>query len=161
MQDEINEKVVALVVNNAKMGASELRKALEKYLADQKAKQPTGDVVKHGKQSIAKLMEQNTGLTNLEITDGNIKDFEKTAQKYNIDFALKKDKSVDPPKYIVFFKARDVDVMTEAFKDYTKVNLKKSQMKQSIRKKLSKAMEAVKNMRQREKVKTKDRGQDR
>jgi len=106
-------------------------------------------------------MEQNTGLTNLEITDGNIKDFEKTARKYNIDFALKKDKSVDPPKYIVFFKARDVDVMTEAFKDYTKVNLKKSQRKQSIRKKLSKAVEAVKNMRQREKVKTKDRGQDR
>ena len=107
------------------------------------------------------MLEQHTGLTNLEITDGNIKDFEKTARKYNIDFALKKDKSVDPPKYIVFFKARDVDVMTEAFKDYTKVNLKKSQMKQSIRKKLSKAMEAVKNMRQREKVKTKDRGQDR
>ena len=53
MQDEINEKVVALVVNNAKMGAEELRRALEKYLADQKAKQPTGDVVKHGKQSIA------------------------------------------------------------------------------------------------------------
>ena len=99
--------------------------------------------------------------TNLEITDGNIKDFEKTARKYNIDFALKKDKSVDPPKYIVFFKARDVDVMTEAFKDYTKVNLKKSQIKQSIRKKLSKAMDAVKNMRQREKVKTKDRGHDR
>jgi len=161
MQDEINEKVVALVINNAKMGASELRRALEKYLAEQKMKQPTGDVVKHGKQSVGKLMEQNTGLTNLEITDGNIKDFEKTARKYNIDFALKKDKSVDPPKYIVFFKARDVDVMTEAFKDYTKVNLKKSQRKQSIRKKLSKAVEAVKNMRQREKVKTKDRGQDR
>ena len=39
-----------------------------------------------------------------------------------------KDKS-DPPKYIVFFKARDVDVMT-GFK-IIKVNLKKSQMKQS------------------------------
>ena len=47
-------------------------------------------------------------------------------------------------------------LMTEAFKDYTKVNLKKSQVKQSIRKKLSKAMEAVKNLKQREKVKTKD-----
>ena len=51
--------------------------------------------------------------------------------------------------------------MTEAFKDYAKVNLKKSQVKQSVRKKLSKAMEAVKNLKQREKVKTKDRGQDR
>ena len=29
MQDEINEKVVALVVNNAKMGAAELSRALE------------------------------------------------------------------------------------------------------------------------------------
>ena len=161
MQDEINEKVVALVVNNAKMGASELRRALEKYLQDQKAKGKTEDVTKHGKQSVAELMEQNTGLSNIEITDGNIKDFEKTARKYNIDFALKKDSTLQPPKYIVFFKARDVDVMTEAFKDYTKVNLRKSEVKQSIRKKLSKAMEAVKAVKQREKVKSKDRGQDR
>ena len=166
MQDEINEKVVALVINYVKMGASELRRALEKYLHESGQKHKDGmqqseDVVKHGKQSVAKLMEQNTGLSNIEVTDGNIKDFEKTARKYNIDFALKKDSAVNPPKYIVFFKARDVDVMTEAFKDYTKVNLKKSQVKQSVRKKLSKAMEAVKNLKQREKVKTKDRGQDR
>lgn len=161
MQDEINEKVVALVVDNAKMGAGELRRALEKYLQDQKAKGKTKDVTKHGKQSVAELMKQNTGLSNIEITDGNIKDFEKTARKYNIDFALKKDSTVEPPKYIVFFKARDVDVMTEAFKDYTKVNLRKSQVKPSIRKALSKAMEAVKAMKQREKVKSKDRGQER
>lgn len=161
MQDEINEKVVALVVDNAKMGAGELRRALEKYLQDQKAKGKTQDVTKHGKQSVAELMEHNTGLSNIEITDGNIKDFEKTARKYNIDFALKKDSTVQPPKYIVFFKARDVDVMTEAFKDYTKVNLKKSEVKQSIRKTLAKAMEAVKAMKQREKVKSKDRGQER
>lgn len=160
MQDEINEKVVALVVNNTKMGAAELRRAIEKYLEQQKNKQSVGDNLKHGKQSIAELMKQNTGLSNIEITDGNIKDFEKTARKYNIDFALKKDSSVSPPKYMVFFKARDVDVMTEAFKDYTKVNLKKSQ-KQSIRKKLSKAIDVVKNLKQREKHKSKDRGQDR
>lgn len=161
MQDEINEKIVALVINNTKMCASELRRALEKYLQNQMSKQPTGDVIKHGKQSISKLMEQNTGLTNIEITDGNIKSFERTARKYNIDFALKKDSTVKPPKYIVFFKARDVDVMTEAFKDYTKVNLKKSEVKQSIRKTLSKALEAVKNISQRERTKSKDRGQER
>lgn len=160
MQDEINEKVVALVVNNAKMGASELRRLLEKYLEEQKNGKAVGDGLIHGKQTISKLMEQNTGLTNIEITDGNIKDFEKTARKYNIDFALKKDATVSPPKYMVFFKARDVDVMTEAFKDYTKVNLKKTQ-KQSIRKKLSKAIEVVKNLKMREKVKSKNRGQER
>lgn len=164
MQDEINEKVVALVVNNAKMGASELRRALDKFLQEyqqQKAKQRTGDDFKHGKQSVSDLMKQNTGLNNIEITDGNIKDFERTARKYNVDFALKKDNTVTPPKYIVFFKARDIDVMTEAFKDYTKANMKKSQQKESVRKKLSKAMETVKNLMQREKVKAKNRGQER
>ena len=69
MQDEVNEKVVALVINNVKMGASELRRALEKYLHEsgqkhKNGRQQSGDVVKHGKQSVAKLMEQNTGLSN-------------------------------------------------------------------------------------------------
>ena len=98
MQDEINEKVVALVVSNVKMGAAELRRALEKYLQDQKNKKPSADVQKHGKQSVAQLMKQNTGLSNIETTDGNITAFERTARKYGIDFAIKKDSSVHPPK---------------------------------------------------------------
>ena len=40
------------------------------------------------------------------------------ARKYRIDYAVKKDKSVDPPKYFVFFKSRDQDAMTMAFKGY-------------------------------------------
>src|SRR5699024_7613856 len=66
-----------------------------------------------------KLMKQNCQLTNIEVTDGNIKSFEKYARKYGIDFSLKKDNSMSPPRYYVFFKARDVDVMTAAFKEYT------------------------------------------
>ena len=31
--------------------------------------------------------------------------FERTASKYGLDFALKKDVSVEPPSYLVFFKA--------------------------------------------------------
>ena len=46
----------------------------------------------------------------------NIKDFEGTAKKYGIDFALKKDISENPPRYLVFFKGRDADVMEAAFK---------------------------------------------
>ena len=61
------------------------------------------------------------------------------ARKYSIDYSLKKDKSVDPPKYLVFFRAKDVDVMTAAFKEYTGVALKKSR-KVSIRKRLQKAI---------------------
>ena len=35
-------------------------------------------------------MKQNAGVSNIEITEGNIKAFESTAKKYGIDFALKR-----------------------------------------------------------------------
>ena len=55
--------------------------------------------------------------------------------KYNIDFALKKDKSGEIPKYLVFFKARDADALTAAFKEYTAKTDRKKE-KPSILKKL-------------------------
>ncbi len=45
-------------------------------------------------------------MTNIEITDANIKSFDKVARKYGIDYAVKKDKSVAPPKYLIFSKQR-------------------------------------------------------
>ena len=160
MQDEINTKVVALAIRGGtktgKVTTKVLQAALRKFLAASK-KQAGVSKTYQGKQTVSQLMRQNTGLTNIEITDQNIKSFERVAQKYNIDFALKKDKSVSPPRYLVFFKARDVDVMTAAFKEYTAKEMTKSK-KPSIRKKLSRFMEQAAH-RQREKVKSKDRGQ--
>ena len=86
MQDEINEKVVALSVKGAKLTAEMLQKAIKAMLAQakkQQEKQP------HGKQTLKQLAKQNAGLSNIEITEGNIKAFEQTAKKYCIDFALK------------------------------------------------------------------------
>ena len=84
--------------------------------------------------------------------------FEKVARKYGIDFSLKRDASEDPPKYIIFFKAKDIDVMTAAFKEYTKNDLKKTN-KPSLRKRLAKAIETVRKHREKVKQKSKDRGQ--
>lgn len=78
-----------------------------------------GPVIPHGKQSVKQLVGQNQGVANIEITDSNIKDFERVARKYGVDFALKKDRSGEVPKYLVFFKARDADALTAAFKEYT------------------------------------------
>ena len=96
MQDEINEKVVALSVKGAKLTAEMLQKAIKAMLAQakkQQEKQP------HGKQTLKQLAKQNAGLSNIEITEGNIKAFEQTAKKYGIDFALKKDSTETPPRY--------------------------------------------------------------
>lgn len=167
MQDEVNEKVVALSVKATKMTASVLKAAMVKFLAEmEKSKQKKGQqkAVKknepaHGKQTMKNLMKQNSQLTNIEITDGNIKSFERVARKYAIDFSLKKDASEQPPKYIVFFKAKDVDVMTAAFKEFAGNELKKTK-KPSLRKRLAKAVDKSKQQhRQKEKQKTKDRGQ--
>lgn len=104
------------------------------------------------------MMKEGSQLTNIEITDNNIRSFERVARKYSIDYSLKKDKSVSPPKYLVFFRAKDVDVMTAAFKEYTGVTLQKSK-KASIRKRLQKAIARSAKHREREKTKQKDRGQ--
>lgn len=100
MQDEINSRVVALSIRlgaaGARLTAHALKEAMQKYLAEneraklQKAQKAPADKTRHGKQTVGQLMEQNTGLTNIEITDQNIKSFERIARKYNIDFALKR-----------------------------------------------------------------------
>ena len=155
MQDQVNEKVVAVSIKTTKLTASVLQAAIKQVLAKMKAqrgKQP------RGKQTLKQLMKQNTGISNIEITDSNIKDFTATAKKYGIDFALKKDATENPPRYLVFFKGRDADVLTAAFKEFSAKKLTKEQ-KPSIKKLLATMKEkaAARNA-QREKVNMKDRG---
>lgn len=172
MQDEVNQKVVTLCITGGKISARILKNALVKLLRKmEQMKREQKQAVKaslqqkepaayHGKQSMEKLMKQNCQLTNIEVTDGNIRSFEKYARKYNIDFSLKKDTSVSPPRYFVFFKAGDVDIMTAAFKEYTGKQLSKGK-KPSLRKKLSLAKERLAKHREREKGRQKERGPER
>ena len=84
MQDEVNEKTIALYIKTGKLTAQTLQKAMKAILSKGKkqlAKPP------QGKQSLKQLMKQNAGVSNIEITEGNIKAFESTAKKYGIDFA--------------------------------------------------------------------------
>lgn len=170
MQEEVNEKTIALCIKGGKISAEILKAALRKYLQDRERskqqaqqrshekKQQKQEVVKRGKQSIRSLNKFGGKLVNIEITDNNIRSFERIARKYGIDYSLKKDTAEDPPKYLVFFRAKDVDVMTAAFKEYTGVTLLKSK-RQSIRLRLQKAIEKAAKHRELEKTKEKDRGQ--
>ena len=119
MQEEVEQRTVTLAISTSKMTANVLKSAISKYLAYRKEKKREGPVKPCGKQSVKQLVGQNQGVSNIEITDKNIKDFERIARKYGVDFALKKDKTGEIPKYLVFFKARDGDALTQAFKEYT------------------------------------------
>ncbi|MEY8327210.1 PcfB family protein [Lachnospiraceae bacterium 54-11] len=172
MQDEVSEKLIGVCINGGKISARILKDTLEKALDDMErssrqkeqynasAKQKEKkQAVSHGKQSLKKLAENGAQLSNIEVTDGNIKSFARCARKYNIDYSLKKDKSVSPPRYFVFFRAKDVDSITAAFKEYTGRTLNKAK-KPSVRKKLELAKERVAKHREREKTKHRDRGQE-
>lgn len=146
MQEEIENKAIALNIKAAKLTTSVLKAALIKALAEMEKQRKNPKIYK-GRQSVKHLVRQGAGVSNIEITDGNIKSFEKVARKYGIDFALKKDSSTQPPRYLVFFKSRDADALTAAFREYSgRVVKDTSREKPSIRRQLSKLQEVVKEM---------------
>ena len=156
MQDEVNEKVVALSIKTSKLTAEVLQKAMKAVLA--KGKQQLSKAP-HGKISMRQLMKPGEKVTNIEITDANIKAFESTAKKYNIDFSLKKVKG-EQTRYLVFFKGRDADVMTAAFQEFSAKKLNREK-KPSIRKALAAAKDKAKQLNAaRDKVKKMDRGRE-
>lgn len=158
MQEEIEKKTIALSVQTGKMTGSVLQSAIREYLNHRRNKSPT---VYKGKQSIKHLVEQGAALQSIDITDKNIKSFESVAKKYGVDYALKKDNSRNPPRYIVFFKSSNVDVITSAFNEYAHKNLQR-QNKPSIRKTLSKLLDQAKAQhKQRQRDRNKDRGEER
>lgn len=145
MQEEVENKSVALSIKTTKLTANLLKAAILKALAEMEKTQRNPKVYK-GKQSVKHLVRQGAGVSNIEVTDGNIKSFERVARKYGIDFALKKDSSSSPPRYLVFFKSKDADALTAAFQEYSgKVVKKQEKEKPSIKKQLAKLQEAVKD----------------
>ena len=155
IQEEVTQKTIALVVSATKMTSRVLAQAMQLYLQSRNNK---SNEIPKGKQSLADLEKQNAALSNIEITNKNIGSFNRTAKKYEIDFALKKDRTKEPPLYYVFFKGRDEERISMAFNEYSQKILKRKE-KKSVREELKqeKAAEKAQN-RQREKIKVQDRG---
>lgn len=115
MQEEVEQRVVTLIVDCAKLTEQELRKALGKLLEQMKSRKQSKQP--HGKMTVKELAAQSKGMQSIEVTDKNIGSFSRIARKYGIDFAPFKAK--DKKRYLIFFKAQDTDAMTAAFQEYT------------------------------------------
>jgi hypothetical protein len=147
--DQVNEKAVVIIIKAAKLDAKILAKAFQAIMKNgakfvKKITTPKNMSGK-GKQTVKQLVGQGQGVSNIEINDKNIKSFETTARKYGVDFAVKKDTSESPPKWLVFFKARDADALTSAFKEFSTKIANRSKQKPSVLAALSKYAELVKN----------------
>lgn len=156
MQDEVRDKSVALAIRVGKTGGR-LTADLLKWAMRQYLEQSRNPKIHHGKQTVKQLVRQGAGVQNIEITDKNIKSFERVAKKYGVDFALKKDPSQN--KYLVFFKARDADALNAAFSEYAAKSLNRSSQpkKPSLLAQLSHFKEVVKDM-VRDTAKNRDKG---
>ena len=131
MQEEVENRAVTLVISATKLTARLLKAVILKYLASRKekklAKARGAPEKPTGKQTVKQLVGQNQGVSNIEVTERNIKGFDRVARKYGVDYAIKKDKTGEIPRYLVFFKARDADALTAAFEEYTRNTARKRQ----------------------------------
>lgn len=148
MQEEIENRTVNLAISTTKLTARGIIRLAAKGLAYIKRKSREAALKSEkpdGRQTIQQLIGQNQGVTNIDISQTDLKGFEKYARKYGVDYAITKDKSVFPPKYLVFFKARDADAMTAAFNAYSAEVLAKSKRPSTLSK-LHKLIDAVKSI---------------
>lgn len=113
-------------------------------------------VTPQGKQMVKQLIGQNQGVSNIEVTERNIKGFDRVARKYGVDYAIKKDKTGEIPRYLVFFKARDADALTAAFTEYTGKKAKAKEKPSVIR--MLRALRAPEIAKDVTRVRNKDKG---
>ena len=166
MQEEVENRTVAITTSAAKFTGRLFKAAICKYLEHRKNvkvqkanKVRASPVIPHGKQTVKQLIGQNQGVSTIESNDPDIKAFERIARKYGVDYAIKKVKTPDKPKFVIFFKARDADALTQAFNEYAnKVAVREN--RPSVIQKLKILTERVQN-KVLERSKDRQRGQER
>ena len=145
MQEEVENRTINLAISTTRLTARSVIAGIRKYLQHRekvKARKGIRDTAIHGKQSVKQLLGQNQGATNVEIDKDGIRDFERLAKKYGVDFAVRKDKSVDPPRYLVFVRSKDADALDAICKEHQARSLTKDK-KPSVLEQLKKFKEMV------------------
>ena len=156
LHEEVSKESMQLGAKIGKLTAEEIRKAIDKLLAELKARtQHTTPTVAHGKQSLKALSAQNAGLSSIELNNPHLRQLNREMKRCGIDFAPVK---TGKGEYLLFFKGRDADAMTHAFNEYTKKIVKQAE-KPSLRKMLAAFKEKAAELNAgRDKVKNMDKG---
>ena len=114
------KKTIDLTMKTEKITSEILKTAMQEFLS--------GKAEKKGRMSYRQLENKSASkLDSIEVSEDNIGDFLKTARKYDVDFALKADKSTQPATYHVFFSASKTENFKKAFTEYVGKNAKTNQ----------------------------------
>ena len=114
MQEEVENRTVNLAISTTRLTVRTIVAGIRMYLQHHRNAQMKKSAKMegvHGKQSVKELIGQNQGVARMPLGDASIRDFEREARKYGVDFAVTKDKSMHPPLYTIFVKAKDNDAL--------------------------------------------------
>lgn len=141
MQEEIENRSINLAITTTRLTGHTIVAGIKTYL-NHRAKVKSQKLAKnaegpHGKMTVKELIGKEQGVSSIPLDDSRIRDFERVARKYGVDFAVTKDKTQVPPKYTIFFKAKDADALTAIVEDYTKKQLRQKE-RPSLLKQLTK-----------------------
>jgi hypothetical protein len=141
LQEDIDNRTVALSVRTAKLTAQVLAKAMS-AAARQIQKTHNKTQTPHGRQPVKKLMNHRVAINSIPL-DGETRLFDKVARKWNVDYSFHK---TGPQKYLLLFKSGQADAITAAFSEYTKLVVAKAQTRRpNIREQLDRFAELVKS----------------
>ena len=128
MQEEVESRTLTIAINGTKFTGRMLKAAVTKFMAYRRNRKAVkANVHPKGKQSVKQLTRQGQGVNTMEIDDANLRQFERIARKYGVDYAVRRDKDAEPPRFLVFFKGRDADAITAAFKEFMTARERKSE----------------------------------
>jgi len=140
LQEDIEQRTIALSIKTAKLTGRVLAKALSSVLRKIQAKHHR-ELTPHGKQSVKKLMGHGVSTNSLPLT-GETRLWDKVARKYNVDYAFHK---TDGNKHLLFFKAGQADAITAAFSEYSRLVMARGKDKRPpIRDQLKRFAELIK-----------------
>ena len=150
MQDEVNQKTVALSIRATKLTGRVLASAIWKILEEGKKRHQKA-LTPQGRQSVKKLMNHYGAKNSMPLV-GAPRQFDRIAKEFHVDYAFHK---VSPGHYLLFFKAGQADAMTAAFQKYSDKVLNKGKDKASVLGQLRNISEQIKS-RPKERQKTRE-----
>ena len=113
MQEDVENRTINFAISTTKLTGRTILAAARKFL-QWRAGKVYGKPV--GKQSVKQLLRQDQGATNIEIEKTGIRDFKRILDKYGVTTPSPKTMTIRRGIWF-FFKARDADTLTAAFKD--------------------------------------------
>ena len=167
MEQEVNMKIACIAIQTTESAGKAFTRAMKGFIERQAVdhsnvtknkaatehKEPFGKMVK-----VKDLRKDGSQIEFVDMGQDELKDFRRYARKYGVSYSMEKNKASDPPTYLIYFKAKDSNLITKAISSYVSDKLKDVDVnkEEGIASKLEaakeKAASQVKKVRNKEKV---------